>query len=164
MSGFVTETTYNQGQAAQDTKINAAQTAADKAAATVDNFSVPVNLDLVHGAAPSAAVQTTEDYFTLTVQIANPAFSSDRTSYTVNANNIDDISLGYRVFILTSDVAGGIPRIVTSTLAETPTLSMSGDNKRAYGTLKVKGTRPANAIVAVYYGGCIAGQITYEVK
>lgn len=164
VSGFVTETTYNAGQAAQDTKINAAQAAADRATATIDNFSVPVNLDLAHGASPSAAVQTTEDYFTLTVQIANPAFSSDRTDYTMNANNIDDVSLGYRIFMLTSSVQGGTPAIVTSTLAETPTLAMTGDARRAYGTLKVNGTRPPNAIVAVYYGGTIAGQITYKVR
>ena len=164
VSGFVTKTTYEQEQAAQDAKINEAKTAADRATATIDNFSVPVNLDLAHGASPSAAVQTTEDYFTLTVQIANPAFSSDRTDYTMNANNIDDVSLGYRIFMLTSSVQGGTPAIVTSTLAETPTLAMTGDARRAYGTLKVNGTRPTNAIVAVYYGGTIAGQITYKVR
>ena len=164
VSGFVTKTTYEQEQAAQDTKITAAQTAADRATATIDNFSVPVNLDLAHGASPSAAVQTTEDYFTLTVQIANPAFSSDRTDYTMNANNIDDVSLGYRIFMLTSSVEGGIPAIVTSTLVETPTLAMTGDAHRVYGTLKVNGTRPDRAIVAVYYGGTVAGQITYKVR
>lgn len=164
VSEFVTKTVYNQEQAAQDTKITEAKAAADRATATIDNFSVPVNLDLAHGAAPSAAVQTTEDYFTLTVQIANPAFSPDRTDYTMNANNIDDVSLGYRIFMLTSSVQGGTPAIVTSTLAETPTLAMTGDARRAYGTLKVNGTRPPNAIVAVYYGGCIAGQITYKVR
>lgn len=164
VSGFVTKTTYEQEQAAQDAKITAAQTAADKATATIEDFSVPVNLDLVHGASPSAAVQTTEDYFTLTVQIANPAFSSDRTDYTMNANNIDDVSSGYRIYMLTSSVQGGTPAIVTSTLAETPTLAMTGDASRAYGTLKVNGTRPNSAIVAVYYGGCIAGQITYKVR
>ena len=164
VSGFVTKTTYNQEQAAQDAKITEAKAAADKATATIDNFSVPVDLDLAHGASPSAAVQTTEDYFTLTVQIANPAFSSDRTNYTMNANNIDDVSSGYRIFILTSSLQGGTPAIVTSTLAETPTLAISGDARRAYGTLKIKGTRPENAIVAVYYGGTVAGQITYKVR
>lgn len=164
VSGFVTKTTYEQEQAAQDAKITEAKAAADRATATIDNFSVPVNLDLAHGAFPSAAVQTTDDYFTLTVQIANPAFSSDRTDYTMNANNIDDVSLGYRIYILTSSVQGGTPAIVTSTLAETPTLAMTGDARRAYGTLKVNGTRPTNAIVAVFYGGTIAGQITYKVR
>ena len=162
VSGFVTKTTYEQEQAAQDAKITEAKAAADRA--TIDNFSVPVNLDLAHGAFPSAAVQTTDDYFTLTVQIANPAFSSDRTDYTMNANNIDDVSLGYRIYMLTSSVQGGTPAIVTSTLAETPTLAMTGDARRAYGTLKVNGTRPTNAIVSVYYGGTIAGQITYKVR
>ena len=38
VSGFVTETTYNQGQAAQDTKITAAQTAADKATASIGDW------------------------------------------------------------------------------------------------------------------------------
>lgn len=38
VSGFVTETTYNQGQAAQDTKITAAQTAADKANASIGDW------------------------------------------------------------------------------------------------------------------------------
>lgn len=38
VSGFVTKTTYNQGQAAQDTKINAAQAAADKANASIGDW------------------------------------------------------------------------------------------------------------------------------
>ena len=38
VSGFVTETTYNQGQAAQDTKINAAQAAADKANTNIGDW------------------------------------------------------------------------------------------------------------------------------
>lgn len=38
VSGFVTETTYNAGQAAQDTKINAAQAAADKANASIGDW------------------------------------------------------------------------------------------------------------------------------
>jgi hypothetical protein len=38
VSGFVTETTYNQGQAAQDTKINAAQTAANKANTSIGDW------------------------------------------------------------------------------------------------------------------------------
>jgi hypothetical protein len=38
VGGFVTETTYNQGQAAQDTKITAAQTAADKANASIGDW------------------------------------------------------------------------------------------------------------------------------
>jgi hypothetical protein len=38
VSGFVTETTYNQGQAAQDTKITAAQAAADKANANIGDW------------------------------------------------------------------------------------------------------------------------------
>lgn len=38
VSGFVTETTYNDGQAEQDTKITAAQNAADKANATIGDW------------------------------------------------------------------------------------------------------------------------------
>ena len=38
VSGFVTETTYNQGQAAQDAKITAAQTAADKANTSIGDW------------------------------------------------------------------------------------------------------------------------------
>lgn len=38
VSGFVTETTYNAGQAAQDTKITAAQAAADKANASIGDW------------------------------------------------------------------------------------------------------------------------------
>lgn len=38
VSGFVTETTYNQGQAAQDSKITAAQTAANKANTNIGNW------------------------------------------------------------------------------------------------------------------------------
>ena len=38
VSGFVTETTYNQGQAAQDTKITAAQTAANKANTSIGDW------------------------------------------------------------------------------------------------------------------------------
>ena len=38
VSGFVTETTYEQEQAAQDTKINAAQAAADKANASIGDW------------------------------------------------------------------------------------------------------------------------------
>ena len=38
VSGFVTETTYNQGQAAQDTQINAAQNAANKANTNIGDW------------------------------------------------------------------------------------------------------------------------------
>ena len=162
VSGFVTKTTYNQEQAAQNAKITAAQTAADKANTAISNLSVPVNLDLVHGAAPASTVQTTDDYFTLTFQIANPAFSPDRTDYNLDANNITDASIGYRVFMLT--FAGSTAPIVTGTLAATPTLQMNADTSMVIGTVKVKGTRPDSQIVAVYWRGCVAGQITYETK
>ena len=183
VSGFVTKTTYNQGQAAQDAKINAAQNAADKANATIGDWetehpgktiaqavtdvnisSVPVNLDLAHGATPTAMVQTTEDYFTLTFQIANPAFSDNRIHYAVNANNITDASIGHRVFILTSSISGGAPTIVTSTLAETPTLQLSGDSQIIMGIVKVNGTKPNPPVIAVYWAGRVAGQITYETR
>ena len=162
VSGFVTETTYNQGQAAQDAKIAEAKTAADKASTAISKLSVPVNLDLVHGATPTATEQTTTDYFTLTFQIANPAFSPDRTDYNLDANNITDASIGYRVFMLT--FAGSTAPIVTGTLAATPTLQMNADNNIVIGTVKVKGTRPDSLIVAVYWRGCVAGQITYKTK
>ena len=177
LSGYVQTTTYTAGQAAQDTKINEAKTAADKANAIVNTFSVPVNLDLAHGAIPTAinsessdnvhAVinsESSDDVFTLTFQIANPAFSSDRSKYTLNANNIDNASIGYRVWMITASLAGGTPTIVTSTLAETPTLQMSADATVVIGTLKVNGTRPGNSIIAVYWAGHIAGQITYEAR
>ena len=183
VSGFVTKTTYNQEQAAQDAKIAEAKTAADKANANIGDWdaqhpgktiaqavtdvssaipSVPVDLDLAHGATPTAGVQTTEDYFTLTFQIANPAFSPDRIDYNLDANNISDVSFGYRVFMITSSAAGGAPTIVTSTLAETPTLVRSGDARIIVGHLKVNGTRPDSAIIAVYWAGHVAGQITYK--
>ena len=162
VSGFVTETTYNQGQAAQDAKIAEAKTAADKASTAISNLSVPVNLDLVHGATPTATEQTTTDYFTLTFKIANPAFSPDRTDYNLDANNITDASIGYRVFMLT--FAGSTAPIVTGTLAATPTLQMNADTNIVIGTVKVKGTRPDSQIVAVYWRGCVAGQITYKTK
>ena len=163
LSGYVQTTTYTAGQAAQDTKINEAKTAADKANAIVSTFSVPVNLDLAHGAIPTAInSESGDDVFTLTFQIANPAFSSDRSKYTLNANNIDNASIGYRVWMITASLAGGTPTIVTSTLAETPTLQMSADATVVIGTLKVNGTRPSNSIIAVYWAGHIAGQITYE--
>jgi hypothetical protein len=162
VSGFVTETTYNQGQAAQDAKIAEAKTAADKASTAISNLSVPVNLDLVHGATPTATEQTTTDYFTLTFQIANPAFSPDRTDYNLDANNITDASIGYRVFMLT--FAGSTAPIVTGTLAATPTLQMNANTNIVIGTVKVKGTRPDSQIVAVYWRGCVAGQITYKTK
>ena len=162
VSGFVTETTYNQGQAAQDAKIAEAKTAADKASTAISNLSVPVNLDLVHGATPTSTEQTTTDYFTLTFKIANPAFSPDRTDYNLDANNITDASIGYRVFMLT--FAGSTAPIVTGTLAATPTLQMNADTNIVIGTVKVKGTRPDSQIVAVYWRGCVAGQITYKTK
>ena len=183
VSGFVTKTTYNQGQAAQDTKITAAKAAADKANASigdwdaqhpgktiaqavtdVSGFSVPVNLDLVHGASPVSTVQTTSDYFTVTVEIANPAYSSDRTNYTLIANNIENISVGYRIYFLTFSNLVDPPKIVSGSFAASPTLRMSEDGYTVYGTLKVKGTKPDSIILAVYYRGRIAGQITYEVK
>ena len=162
VSGFVTETTYNQGQAAQDAKIAEAKTAADKASTAISNLSVPVNLDLAHGATPAATEQTTTDYFTLTFKIANPAFSPDRTDYNLDANNITDASIGYRVFMLT--FAGNTAPIVTGTLAATPTLQMNADTNKVIGTVKVKGTRPDSQIVAVYWRGYVAGQITYKTK
>ena len=164
MSGFVTKTIYNQGQAEQDAKITAAQTAADKAAAAIDNFSVPVNLDLAHGASPISTVQTTSDYFTVTVEIANPAYSSDRTNYTLIANNIEGVSVGYRIYFLTFSNLVDPPKIVSGSFVESPTLRMSEDGYTVYGTLKVKGTKPDSIILAVYYRGRVAGQITYEVK
>ena len=164
VSGFVTKTTYNQGQAAQDAKITAAQTAANKATAAIDNFSVPVNLDLAHGASPISTVQTTSDYFTVTVEIANPAYSSDRTNYTLIANNIEGVSVGYRIYFLTFSNLVDPPKIVSGTFAESPTLRMSEDGYTVYGNLKVKGTKPDSIILAVYYRGRVAGQITYEVK
>ena len=165
LSGYVQTTTYTAGQAAQDTKINEAKTAADKANAIVNTFSVPVNLDLAHGAIPTAInSESSDDVLTLTFQIANPAFSSDRSKYTLNANNIDNASIGYRVWMITASLAGGTPTIVTSTLAETPTLQMSADATVVIGTLKVNGTRPGNSIIAVYWAGHIAGQITYEAR
>ena len=183
VSGFVTKTTYNQEQAAQDAKITAAKAAADKANANIGNWdaqhpgktiaqavtdvsisSVPVNLDLVHGASPISTVQTTSDYFTVTVEIANPAYSSDRTNYTIIANNIEGVSVGYRIYFLTFSNLVDPPKIVSGTFAGSPTLHMSEDGYTVYGNLKVKGTKPDSIILAVYYRGRIAGQITYEVK
>ena len=164
VSGFVTETTYNQGQAAQDAKIAEAKTAADKAAASIDNFSVPVNLDLNHGASPNSVVQTTSDYFTVTVEIANPAYSSDRTNYTLIANNIETNYVGYRIYFITFSNLVDPPKIVSGTFAEPPTLRMNENGYTVYGNLKVKGTKPDGIILAVYYRGRIAGQITYKVK
>ena len=164
VSGFVTKTTYNQEQAAQDAKITAAKTAADKAAAAIDNFSVPVNLDLAHGASPISVIQTTNDYFTVTVEIANPAYSSDRTNYTLIANNIGTDYVGYRIYFITFTSLVDPPKIVSGSFAETPTLRMNEDGYTVYGNLKVKGTKPDGIILAVYYRGKIAGQITYEVK
>ena len=186
VSGFVTETTYNQGQAAQDAKITAAQAAADKANTTIGDWetehpgktiaqavtdvsisSVPVNLDLVHGAIPITMEQTTEDYFTLTFEIANPAYSSDRTNYTLIANNIDDVSVGYQIYILTfSPNLVDPPILAPGTLAATPTLQLSGNSKIIRGTVKVKGTKPKPypIALAVYWPGRVAGQITYETR
>ena len=164
VSEFVTKTTYNQGQAAQDAKITAAQTAANKAADAIDNFSVPVNLDLAHGASPVSTVQTTSDYFTVTVEIANPAYSFNRTNYTLIANNLEGNYSQYRIYFLTFSNLADPPKIVSGTFAATPTLRMSEDGYTVYGNLKVKGTMPNSIILAVYYRGRIAGQITYEVK
>ena len=164
VSGFVTETTYNQGQTAQDVKIAEAKTAADKASTAISNLSVPVDLDLVHGASPSSTVQTTSDYFTVTVEIANPAYSSDRTNYTLIANNIENISVGYRIYFLTFSNLVDPPKIVSGSFSAPPTLRMSEDGYTVYGNLKVKGTKPDSIILAVFYRGRIAGQITYEVK
>ena len=164
VSGFVTKTTYNQGQAAQDAKIAEAKTAADKASTAISNLSVPVDLDLVHGASPVSTIQTTSDYFTVTIEIANPAYSSDRTNYTLIANNIQNISVGYRIYFLTFTNLVDPPKIVSGSFAETPTLRMSDNGYTVYGNLKVKGTKPDSIILAVYYRGRIAGQITYETK
>ena len=164
VSGFVTKTTYNQGQAAQDAKITAAQTAANKATAAIDNLSVPVNLDLAHGISPMSTVQTTDNYFTVTVEIANPAYSSNRTNYTLIQNNIDNVSLGYRIYFLTFTNLTDPPKIASGSFEATPTLVMSDDGKTVYGTLKVKGKQPDSIILAVYYRGTVAGQITYKVK
>ena len=186
VSGFVTETTYNQGQTAQDAKITAAQAAADKANTTIGDWdaqhpgktiaqavtdvsisSVPVDLDLVHGAIPITMEQTTEDYFTLTFEIANPAYSSDRTNYTLIANNIDDVSVGFQIYILTfSPKLVDPPILAPGTLAATPTLQLSGNSKIIRGTVKVKGTKPYPypIALAVYWPGRVAGQITYETR
>ena len=105
-----------------------------------------------------------DETFICTFKIANPAFSSGRSAYTLDANNIDEVSAGYRVYMLTSSAIGGTPTIVPYTLVETPTLSMTGNAQYVIGAIKVSGTRPDNSIVAVYSGGTVAGQITYETE
>ena len=185
VSGFVTETVYNQGQAAQDAKITEAKTAADKANASIGdwdaqhpgktiaqavtdnvNLSVPVNLDLTHGALPTSVQQTTDTYFTCTFEIANPAFSDNRSAYSVDANNITEAYTAYKAYMLTTPQGGGTPTTVISTLAEAPTLKIAEySNRFVIGTIKVNGSIPPdNIIFAVYWGGHVAGQIKYETK
>ena len=67
VSGFVTETTYNQGQAAQDSKITAAQTAADKANASIGDWdaqhpgkTIAQEVTRLNGAIPDVSGFVTE--------------------------------------------------------------------------------------------------------
>ena len=185
VSEFVTETTYNQGQAAQDAKITAAQNAANKANTNIGdwetehpgktiaqavtdnvNLSVPVDLDLKHGALPTSVQQTTDTYFTCTFEIANPAFSKNRRAYSVDANNITEAYIAYKAYLLTTPIGGGASATVIGTLADIPTLKIADYNDRlVIGTIKVNGSMPTDRVIfAVYWGGDVAGQIKYETK
>ena len=67
VSGFVTETTYNQGQAAQDAKINAAQAAANKANTSIGDWdaqhpdqTIAQEVTRLNGAIPDVSGFVTE--------------------------------------------------------------------------------------------------------
>ena len=73
VSGFVTETTYNQGQAAQDTKITAAQAAANKANTSIGDWDAQHPGKTIAQAISNTVYLTKGKYISL---ITNLSFAS----------------------------------------------------------------------------------------
>lgn len=89
VSGFVLETDYSRGQAAQDAKITAAQAAADKANTTIGNW------DVEHpGKTISQAVGDTSGFVTTDTYTAGQAAQDARLDALENAGKIDMFAVG----------------------------------------------------------------------
>ena len=96
-SGFVTETTYNQGQAAQDSKITAAQTAADKANASIGDWdaqhpgkTIAQEVTRLNGAIPDVSGFVTETTYNQGQAAQDAKITAAQTAANKANTNIGD--------------------------------------------------------------------------
>ena len=97
VSGFVTETTYNQGQAAQDSKITAAQTAADKANASIGDWdaqhpgqTIAQEVTRLNGAIPDVSGFVTETTYNQGQAAQDAKITAAQTAANKANTNIGD--------------------------------------------------------------------------
>ena len=97
VSGFVTETTYNQGQAAQDSKITAAQTAADKANASIGDWdaqhpgkTIAQEVTRLNGAIPDVSGFVTETTYNQGQAAQDSKITAAQTAANKANTNIGD--------------------------------------------------------------------------
>lgn len=82
VSGFVTETTYNAGQAAQDTKITAAQAAADTANANIGNWETEHPGQTIAQAISNTVYLTKGEYISLISKLSNASLPDIGENFT----------------------------------------------------------------------------------
>ena len=97
VSGFVTETTYNAGQAAQDAKITAAQTAADKANASIGDWdaqhpgqTIAQEVTRLNGAIPDVSGFVTETTYNAGQAAQDAKITAAQTAANKANTNIGD--------------------------------------------------------------------------
>lgn len=82
VSGFVTETTYNQGQAAQDTKITAAQNAANKANTNIGDWETEHPGQTIAQAISNTVYLTKGEYISLITKLSNTSLPDIGENFT----------------------------------------------------------------------------------
>lgn len=82
VSGFVTETTYNAGQAAQDTKINAAQNAANKANTNIGDWETEHPGQTIAQAISNTVYLTKGKYISLITKLSNASLPDIGENFT----------------------------------------------------------------------------------
>ena len=96
VSGFVTETTYNQGQAAQDTKITAAQAAANKANTSIGDWETEHPDTTIAQAVTDLGgdIPDVSEFVTKTVYDEEQAAQNTKITAAQNAANKANTSIG----------------------------------------------------------------------
>jgi hypothetical protein len=96
VSGFVTETTYNQGQAAQDTKITAAQAAANKANTSIGDWETEHPDTTITQAVTDLGgdIPDVSEFVTKTVYDEEQAAQNTKITAAQNAANKANTSIG----------------------------------------------------------------------
>jgi hypothetical protein len=131
VSGFVTETTYNQGQAAQDAKITAAQTAANKANTSIGDWdaehpgkTIAQAVTDVSGAIPDVSGFVTETTYNQGQAAQDAKITAAQTAANKANTSIGDWDAehpGKTIAQAVTDVSGAIPDVsgfVTKTTYE----------------------------------------------